>query len=555
MQAGRERLKNLTEQLGTMFGQSAQSMIKATHAATVKKPVQQYLLTQQQDLHPAVQHELENFLKDTSTTLVSLLDKHFKPLLSFPANSQHNFLLTDSVLFSLKTTSQAGIIGKFYHAGDTMYHPVIVPVMNNKLPTGYLVRWRRVTTNPKTIQQLSGLLGTGATLFFGNQDGSFWTDLLKPVAPFPAGFKQDKEVFEFTNQAGNDVLATIRPVSNTNWLIMVEFSKQKILSSIHQSMYWIILIGAVLIIAGMIIAWFISRSITKPLNYLTNAASAIASGNDHTLTEMTVRGNDELSKLGQAFNYMTRQVKESRQNLEYRINQRTQQLQAVNKELESFSYSVSHDLRAPLRAINGYSNILEEDYSSRLDKEGLRLLGVIRQNATRMGTLIDDLLSFSRLSKQEIKRQEVDMHAMVQECLAEIIPQDLQNSYQVTLKPLPKCLCDKSMIRQVWCNLIGNAVKYSSQKKEKCIEIGSSNDDPHKQTYYIIDNGAGFNMKYSDKLFGIFQRLHSDTEFEGTGVGLALVKRILNKHDGDIWAQSTPGLGATFHFNLPKSIP
>lgn len=226
------------------------------------------------------------------------------------------------------------------------------------------------------------------------------------------------------------------------------------------------------------------------------------------------------------------------------------QLEISNKELESFSYSVSHDLRAPLRALNGYSQMIEEDYSNVLDNEGKRLLGNIRNNAKKMGMLIDDLLAFSRLGRKEVQKATIDSNSMIKGIIEEI---NNSTSHHATIKVdrLPSMYADHVLIQQVWINLITNAIKYSSKKENPLIHIGAF-DNRDETVFYIKDNGCGFDMKYADKLFGVFQRLHAPSEFEGTGVGLAIVHRIVSKHGGSIRVEAKPDEGATFYFSLPK---
>ena len=223
-------------------------------------------------------------------------------------------------------------------------------------------------------------------------------------------------------------------------------------------------------------------------------------------------------------------------------------VKALNKELESFSYSVSHDLRAPLRAIDGYARMLEEDYVGRLDAEAERLLGVVRSNARRMGQLIDDLLAFSRLGRQQPMAQSVDMTRMASE-----VVQELRGSRTVAvqLEPLPPAKADPALVRQVWLNLIGNALKYSAKKPAPRVVI-AGRENGQENIYSVTDNGAGFDMRYAEKLFGVFQRLHRADEFEGTGVGLAIVQRVVTRHGGRVWAEGRPGEGACFSFSLPK---
>jgi len=238
------------------------------------------------------------------------------------------------------------------------------------------------------------------------------------------------------------------------------------------------------------------------------------------------------------------------ETLETKVKDRTVQLQEANNELESFSYSVSHDLRAPLRAVGGYAKILGEDYSQSLDEEANRLLKVIQENAKKMGMLIDDLLSFSKLGRKEMKKTTIDMGILAREVLFE-----LSGSHEIpaniTIHPLQHIVADYSLIYQVAFNLLSNAIKYSSKNENPLVEM-KSEETEDGVTYSVADNGVGFDMKYAHKLFGVFQRLHADAEFEGTGVGLAIVQRIITKHGGKVWAEAELGKGATFYFTLPK---
>jgi light-regulated signal transduction histidine kinase (bacteriophytochrome) len=221
--------------------------------------------------------------------------------------------------------------------------------------------------------------------------------------------------------------------------------------------------------------------------------------------------------------------------------------------LEAFSYSVSHDLRGPLRAISGYSTILKEDYETKLDVEANRIIDVILNNAKLMSSLIDDLLSFSKMARLEVVNEAIDMKGLAEKCMAEFLQTEEQIKYSVSILCMPTCEGDSKMLKQVWYNLISNAIKYSSKKPNAQIEAGAIDND-EAYIYYVRDNGAGFDMKYAKKLFGVFQRLHRQEEFEGTGLGLALAKRIVSKHGGEIWAESTLNEGATFYFSIPKNV-
>lgn len=242
-----------------------------------------------------------------------------------------------------------------------------------------------------------------------------------------------------------------------------------------------------------------------------------------------------------------RHISELNTDLEQRIAERTEQLASANRELEAFSYSVAHDLRTPLRGVAGYATMLAEDYGDKIDADGRRFLQELQYNTEKMGNLIDDLLTFSRLGRKPIAKAQVNMNSLVSTVLADL-PQ--HNASIVTHNLLP-IVADASLISHVMTNLLSNAVKYTSRKPDAKVEIDSEQHSG-MVTYSIRDNGVGFNMKYSDKLFGVFQRLHTDEEFDGTGVGLAIVQRIIHRHGGSVWAEAKPDEGATFYFNLPN---
>jgi signal transduction histidine kinase len=404
-----------------------------------------------------------------------------------------------------------------------------------------------VRATQKTLNQLSQLLGARAALYFGNFDGSLWTNLLRPVSNTSPAVKNLHKTVHY-DRSGGKVIAYAMPISGTEWLIMVELSEGLILEAADRFLYWMIGIGVVLMIAGSWIAWLISRNVTRRLDRLMHATAAITGG-DYS-SPVPVDRQDEIGKLAASFNAMTAEVKHTQEELEKKVRLRTQELEAANKELEAFSYSVSHDLRAPLRAVSGYAMMLKEDYEATFDDEARRITGNILSNVRMMGRLIDDLIEFSRLGKREVRRQVTDMKTLADDCVATLVPAWPEEKFRVDVGPLPVCSGDRDLLRQVWANLIGNAMKYSSKQTDPCVTVGAMEEEAGI-VYYVRDNGAGFDMKYADKLFKVFQRLHSQDEFEGTGVGLALVKRILDKHRAQIWAESSPGNGAVFYFRLP----
>lgn len=324
-------------------------------------------------------------------------------------------------------------------------------------------------------------------------------------------------------------------------------------------LYGIIALSVILL--STLLAYFLSknlqREISHPILALADLAKVVSEKQDYTV-RAEKQDDNEVGVLTDAFNQMliqiqsqTLQIRSFNQKLEDMVIARTDELEAANKELEAFTYSVSHDLRAPLRSIHGYMNIFLEEYAGQFDAEANRLMSVIVNNSKKMGLLIDDLLEFSRLSRSELSKSNISMHQMVLNICEELKRADEKRNIEFNVHELPEAYADNITIRQVWTNLIGNAIKYTGHKEKSVIEIGSEKRGT-VTTYYVKDNGAGFDMRYYDKLFGVFQRLHSQKDFEGTGVGLAIVHRIITKHGGKVWATAQLNEGATFYFTLEK---
>ena len=320
------------------------------------------------------------------------------------------------------------------------------------------------------------------------------------------------------------------------------------------------ILAALVITVSFIIAYLLSKTlqknISKPILALTEIAQSISYWRNYSV-RADKWGNDELGVLTDAFNHMLEQIEEQNrvlsefnQTLEQKVSKRTEELQVLNKELESFSYSISHDLRAPLRAINGFMNIFSEDYASTVDDEGKRIINVVLTNSKKMGMLIDDLLSFSRLGRIDLVKTDFSMKATVMSVWEDLHKMEPGRIIEFELDELPNASAEQATIRQVWVNLISNAIKYTGNKEKAHIKISFTRNEK-EVVYSISDNGAGFDMKYYDKLFGVFQRLHSNEEFTGTGVGLAIVQRIVEKHGGDVSAKAIVNEGAIFYFSLP----
>jgi signal transduction histidine kinase len=268
----------------------------------------------------------------------------------------------------------------------------------------------------------------------------------------------------------------------------------------------------------------------------------------------TLADQEDIEALSAAFmeSLNRRRAEKQVNELNAELNRHVQQIESANRELEAFSYSVSHDLRAPLRHITGFVELLNKHDQGSMDEKSRHYLQVISEASRKMGTLIDDLLAFSRMSRTELQKSMIDFNVLVREVIGELQGQEQDRPIDWEIAGMPVMEGDSAMLRQVFRNLVANALKFTRPRPAARIEIGAVTDAPDETVFYVRDNGVGFDMKYVNKLFGLFQRLHSSEEFEGTGVGLANCQRIIHRHRGRIWAESTPGSSTTFWFSLPK---
>lgn len=320
-----------------------------------------------------------------------------------------------------------------------------------------------------------------------------------------------------------------------------------------------ILVVVVLLVSlgtAMAVASSTQQSITGPIVQLSNLARVVSLQKNYSVRATPTQGRDEVSGLISTFNQMLEQIqtrdealRQAHDDLERRVQERTVQLKAVNAELEAFSYSVSHDLRAPIRHIAGFSKLMAEDYGATMDAGALTYLQRIQDRAHGMSALIEDLLNMAQLGRKELVVAQTDLNTLVRNVVAEIQPECEGRQIDWRIGVLPMLECEAGLMKQVFMNLLSNAVKYSRKRDIAIIEVGHFEQDGVK-VMFVRDNGVGFDARYAGKLFGVFQRLHAARDFEGTGVGLATVKRIIQKHGGSIWATSTVGEGATFSFSL-----
>jgi signal transduction histidine kinase len=410
---------------------------------------------------------------------------------------------------------------------------------------------RETTGLGKTGEALIVKREGGAALFLSPLRNDPSAALRKSVAfnegkAFPAQLAaQGKEGSGISiDYNGTQVLAAWRYIPFVRWGLVTKITTAEAYAPVDALKNVSIFFGVVIVILGLTAALFIARSFSRPISALQRGTEIIGGGDlEH---RVGTNARDEVGQLSRAFDRMT----ESLARINAELKQKAADLEAANKELESFSYSVSHDLRAPLRHMSGFVELLQKKTWEDMDETSRRYMATIAASAKRMGLLIDDLLTFSRIGRSEMRMRKVNTEKLVRDALTELGPEIKDRDIAWEIGPLPEVFGDPSLLRLVLVNLIANAVKFTRVRAKALIEIGCTSDND-EHVFFIRDNGVGFNMKYQEKLFGVFQRLHRQEEFEGTGIGLANVRRIISRHSGRTWAEGAIEKGATFYFTLP----
>ncbi len=430
-------------------------------------------------------------------------------------------------------TGQVVLLDFHTHSEDAagkIYFSLIVPIFDEELkrqPLGAII----ITINPEDylypfIANWPVLHNTAETLLVRpeNDHVLFLNPLhFKPDAALTLTVSlEETEVLAVKAVTGHsgiaegidyrsqEVIGSLQKVPGTPWFMVARIDKEELFAPIQDSKERAIITTSILLLIAFAILFIFWR--------------------------------------GQQLRYL-KVVSIINQELEKRVLERTAQMEAANQELRAFAYSVSHDLRAPLRAMSGFSEILQSEHSTKLDDQGIHYLERIQMAADRMGEMIDNLLNLSRATRTELKKQRVDLSKLADEMLAELQKPEPQRKTKIEITPGLSAQGDAALLRTVMENLLGNAWKFSAKEKETHIEVGRTTIEG-EEAFYVRDNGAGFDMTYADKLFGAFQRLHRAEEFSGTGIGLATVQRIINRHGGKVWAESEVGRGATFYFTL-----
>ncbi len=547
----RQRLLSLTTQVAQIYDQQMKTELKNTHTLMNDTAVRNFVTSSGRLSKDAAMKVLtKGGQRPELNFRTDILDASGAPVLDIPNSPLERHEELAGEIAKASAGPDFGAIGRFRLINDTLVAPIVVAVGDGAHPVGYVVRWRRIgTASKETLAQLSTLLGGNAQLYFGNDRGDIWTDAATAVPKPPAGAPaKPGQIREYTRPGGTPVFAANRAFVNAPWQVLIEFSKAAVMAPAAAFLRRASLIGAFVLLVGTMIVWVVSRSITKPLTDLTAAASALAAGDYSTVVQSNRA--DELGELSRAFNTMTRRVEESQEGLEKKVRERTEQLRERNEELETFGHSISHDLRAPLRAMHGFSQALLEDCGPQLDDVGKDYALRVVAGARRMDALIQDLLAYSRVSRSELNVTNVNLDDVVHDALAQVEGDVAASGGAVSVSAgLPAVHAHRVALVQAVANLLANGLKFVPRGRAPALKVRADRDNGVTRLW-VEDNGIGIDAAHHERVFGVFERLHQNEDYPGTGIGLAIVRKSVERMGGRVGVKSTVGEGSRFWIEL-----
>ena len=547
------RLGSVADQFAAVFGRSAAQLIAATRESADTASVIAFLTHPDAGSRAAVISLLHpGSAAGRLIVAVQVFDAGGRSLLATGDSvTQRTVAAATAELIQGLTARDSGVVGRFVAVRDSLIYPTASPSVVRGRLLGYVVVWRRLNSTAQARQQVNQIIGAGAHLYLGNASDNVWSDMSQPVAPPPVAVRGDTSVLRYARAGaqGGPMIATARPVRSAPWIVLIEFSMATVLAPAAEFLRNTLLIGAAILGLGLVVAWLASQRVTAPLVRLTRTAEELAGrrGGD-----AGPRG-DEIQRLASAFDSMVAHVRESQYELETRVKTRTTELQERNEELESFAYSISHDLRAPLRAMDGFSQALLEEYGDTLDATGRQYAERVKAGARRMDLLIRDLLTYSRMTRADIQVGPIELERVLKNALDQVEGEVRSRGARVVVEErLPRVLGHESTLTQVVVNLLANGIKFVPAGRTPELRVRIEVRDGRIRLW-ILDNGIGIPHEYHERIFRVFERLHRVDEYPGTGIGLAIVRKGVERMGGRVGLESEPDRGTSFWIDLPRA--
>ncbi len=549
----RQRLVSLTDQLAQLLDQSAKNDVKASSTLAKSAAVRDFFKAPSSAREAvAIDTVRKSGTRPELNMRTELLDANGVPVGTPQADAIERNQELKSEIARASVGPDFAAVGRFHLINDTLVIPTVAAVVEDNHPVGYIVRWRRISSTTQARDQLSALLGTKAALYIGNDRGDVWTDLVSTAPKPPAGADlKPGKLMEYTRPGGVPLMAMTHAVPGVPWVVLMEFSRDTVMAPAAAFLRRAMLIGIIVVLLGTLVVWVASSSIIRPLSDLTGAATALAAGDFTPVVES--RRADELGDLSRAFNTMSGRIQEAQQGLEEKVRDRTEQLRDRNEELETFAHSISHDLRAPLRAMHGFSQALVEDYGPQLDATGKDYVERVVAGARRMDSLIQDLLAYSRVSRADMNLVSVSLEEVANEAIAQVEGDVAASGGTISVEPsMPGVLGHRVALVQAVANLVANGLKFVPPGEKPMVRVHAVQTNG-KTRLWIEDNGIGIDPAHHDRVFGVFERLHQSEHYPGTGIGLAIVRKSVERMGGSTGVDSMPGKGSRFWIELKSA--
>ena len=544
------RLDTVTVQLQGMLHASRDALVRSLDSVARAPALTAYLTRPTAARRAAALDALRPKVTPTSYAGVALWSAKPERVLSAGQAPEAGLAAPADLL--LAAAHDTGAVGAFRALGDSVVYPVAAHVGALGAARGYVVAWRRLQNSRDGRSALSRLVGSDARIYVGNTGNDVWTDLATKVPPPPVDVSHATGVIQYRRPASGPQFAAARAIPGTPWTVLVEFPSDVVLAPARAFLRQLTIIGVIILVLGFAAAWAVSRTLTRPLVGLTHAAEAVAAGDYTQVVRSNPRG-DELGRLAAAFDTMVQRVGEAQQRLEDRVQARTAELQERNEELEAFAYSISHDLRAPLRAMGGFSQALLEDYGERLDATGRQYAERVVAGASTMDQLIRDLLSYSRITRSELRLARLDLHHAMQSATEQVADEVAARHARVVVdEPLPAVVGHDTTLAQVLANLLGNAVKFVPVERTPEVHVRAELRDGRVRVW-VEDNGIGVAPEHHERIFRVFERLNPAEDYPGTGIGLAIVRKGVERMGGRVGVEAQPGGGSRFWIELSQA--
>jgi signal transduction histidine kinase len=547
------RLRSLGDQLAGLFRQSGAGLVTSTKTAADTPAVTGFLARPDARRRAVLAGLLRPSTpagKQIASVQVFDADRRLLFSAGDTVATRAAAAATDELIRGL-VDRDSGVVGRFLVVGDSVIYPSAAPSRAGGRVVGYLVMWRYLTATAQARRQFGELIGAGAHLYVGNVGDNVWTDLSQAVVAPPVTIADTGGLYRYARAGpeGGSVLASARPVRAAPWMVLVEFPLATVLTPAALFLRISLLIGAGILALGLLMAWWTSRRLIAPLVGLTRTAEELAGlGAPHGGGSP----GDEIQRLTTVFEFMVTHVRESQRELETRVKTRTNELQERNEELESFAYSISHDLRAPLRAMDGFSQALLEEYGDKLDATGRQYAERVKAGARRMDLLIRDLLAYSKITRGDIKVGPIELDRVMRSALDQVEGDARSRGARVVVEDhLPWVLGHEATLTQVVMNLVANGIKFVPAGRTPEVRVRTEARDGLVRLW-ILDNGIGIPAEYHERIFRVFERLHRVDEYPGTGIGLAIVRKGVERMGGRVGLESEPDRGTSFWIDLPR---